>query len=59
MMNGKKININYLIGQSKKNLENNYTKKDIVEILSNTQQEEVDFKAKGSSRRLRKNDQLS
>ena len=59
MMNGKKINMNYLIGQYKKNLENNYTKKDIVEILSNAQQEEVDFKAKGSFRRLRKNDQLS
>ena len=38
-----------LIGQSKKNLENNYTKKDVVEIHSNTHQEELDFKAKRSS----------
>ena len=35
-MNGK--NINDFIGQSKKKLEN-YTKKDLVEIISNTQQE--------------------
>ena len=35
-MNGKKINIT-LIGQSKNNLENNYTKKYIDEILSNRQ----------------------
>ena len=38
-MNGQ--NINDLIGQSKKKLEN-YTKKDLVEIISNTQQEEVE-----------------
>ena len=37
-MNGK--NIIDLIGQSKKKLEN-YTKKEIIEIISNTQQEDI------------------
>ena len=40
-------NISDIVGQSKKKLEN-FTKKDLVEILSNTQQEEVQHIARSS-----------
>ena len=45
-MNGK--NISDLVGQSKKKLEH-FTKKDLIEILSNSQQEEVEDKVVRSS----------